>query len=181
MENFRPVNISDNLLPARTMRVARNKDQRGRTFLQILRHRGGLDDPAMNAPRNRRSRGRRRRLPRLLGEDAAARCLLLGVDPPVDDRRRRPFLADDVGRRFTRGAVISSEFASRRDDAVVVNHAAGSGARRALYASAWAVFLPPGLLLEDPSDFLLDARNEGRLGSREVDRKIRREGEKKRR
>lgn len=132
----------------------------GRTFLQVLRHGGRLDYPAMDAPRNARSRDGRGLLglPRLLSEDGAASGLFLGVDPPVDDRR--PFLGGDVGRRFTRGAVISSEFAPRCDDAVVVNHAAGSGARRALYASAWAVFLPPGLLLEDPSDFLPDARNE---------------------
>lgn len=145
-----------------------------RTFLQVLRHRGGFDYPALNA--RSRSCGRRRLLGRVLrsaglfGEDATASGLLLGVDPPVDDRRRRPFLGGDVGRRFTRCAVISSEFAPRCDDAVVVNHAAGSGARCALYASAWTVFLPPGLLLEDPSDFLPDAQNETQLVPRESEK-----------
>lgn len=124
----------------------------------------------MYAPRDARSRDRRRPLlghvlhpPGLFSEDGAACGLLLGVNPPVDDYRRRPFLGGDVGRRFTRGAVISSEFAPRCDDAVVVNHAAGSGTRCALYTSAWAAFLPPSLLLEDPSDFLPGAQNETQL------------------
>lgn len=80
------------------------------------------------------------------------------MNPTVDDRRGDPLLD---GRRLALGAVISSEFAPRGDDAVVVNRAAGS-ARGAFYASAWAALLSqPGLLLEDPSDFLPNVRSDG--------------------
>jgi len=51
------------------------------------------------------------------------------VDSPVYDRRRSS-LGNNVGRRrrrrFIRGAVISSKFAPRGDDVVVINHAIGS-------------------------------------------------------
>lgn len=125
-----------------------------RTFLQILRNGSGLDYSSLNASRFRRILGHDFRPPRLLfGEDAAPSGLLFGVDSPVEVRRC-PFLGDDAGRRcFTHGAVISSEFTPRGDDAVVVNHAASS-ARCALDTSMRTVLLPPGLLLEDSSHFL---------------------------
>lgn len=75
----------------------------------------------------------------------------------------RPGGGDDGGRRFARGAVISGEFAPRRDDAVVVNRATGS-TRCVPHASACAALLPPGLLLlEDPSDLLSDTRETTKL------------------
>lgn len=106
----------------------------------------------MDGPRDAgRSRRVLRSLRLLSDENAAPSGLLLGVDSTVDVRRG-PLLD---GRCLIRGAVISSEFAPRGDDAVVVNRAA-RGARGAFYASAWAADLltPPGLLLEDPSDLL---------------------------
>lgn len=131
-----------------------------RTFLQILRNGSGLDYSSLDASRSCRVLRHVLRPPWLLfGEDAAPSGFLFGVDSPVDVRRC-PFLGDDAGSRcFTHRAVISSEFTPRGDDAVVVNHAASS-ARCALDASMWAVLLPPGLLLEDSSNFLSDARND---------------------
>lgn len=136
------------------------------TFLQVLRHGSRLDYSSLNAPRDARSSRVLWKVPRLLrllfGEDTALRGLLLAYSPVYD----RPFLGGDAGRCFTRGAVISSKFAPRGDDAIVVNRTAGS-IWCTLHASAWAIFLPPGLLLQDLLDFLPDATKERKLISGE--------------
>jgi len=134
-----------------------------RTFLQILRHGSGFDYTSLDAPWDAWSRwvfGHVLRLPRFLfcDEDATPSGFFLGVESPVYDWRCSSLGGDAGRRRFIRGTVISSKFAPRGDDAVVVNHAISS-TRCTFRASAWAAFLPPGLLLENPSDFLPNVRN----------------------
>jgi len=135
-----------------------------RTFLQILRHGSGLDYTSLDAPWDAWSRrvfGHILRLPRLLfcDEDATPSGLLFGVESPVYDWRRSSLGGDAGRRRFIRGTVISSKFTPRGDDAVVVNHTVGSIRWCTFRASAWAAFLPPGLLLEDLSHFLPNVQN----------------------